>query len=82
MFDVQSLRRQFPSLTRLRDGVTPVFLDGPGGTQTPQSVIDAMVRYLTECNANHGGASRRASNRTRSSPRHWAVADLSMPLTR
>jgi cysteine desulfurase family protein (TIGR01976 family) len=56
MLDVQAIRRQFPSLGRTRDGITPVFLDGPGGTQTPQGVIDAMARYLTECNANHGGA--------------------------
>jgi cysteine desulfurase family protein (TIGR01976 family) len=54
MFDVQSLRRQFPAL-QSRGGVTPVFLDGPGGTQVPQRVIDAMVGYLTTCNANHGG---------------------------
>ena len=56
MFDVQSLRRQFPALQQSRDGVTPVFLDGPGGTQVPQRVIDAIVHYLTTCNANHGGA--------------------------
>src|SRR4051794_26470623 len=55
MFDVQSLRRQFPALQQSRGGLTPVFLDGPGGTQVPQRVIDAIVHYLTVCNANHGG---------------------------
>lgn len=30
--------------------------DGPGGTQVPDSVIDAVVRYYRESNANHGGA--------------------------
>jgi cysteine desulfurase family protein (TIGR01976 family) len=57
MFDVNALREQFPSLRRVRgaDGRVPVFLDGPGGTQVPQRVIDAMVRYLTTCNANQGG---------------------------
>jgi cysteine desulfurase family protein (TIGR01976 family) len=55
MFDVQSLRRQFPALQQSRDGLTPVFLDGPGGTQVPQRVIDAVVHYLRTCNANHGG---------------------------
>jgi cysteine desulfurase family protein (TIGR01976 family) len=33
----------------------PIYLDGPGGTQVPQCVLDAMIRYLTTCNANHGG---------------------------
>ena len=32
------------------------FFDGPGGTQVPDSVIDAVVRYYRETNANHGGA--------------------------
>jgi cysteine desulfurase family protein (TIGR01976 family) len=55
MLDVASLRRQFPALGRTVRGLPPVFLDGPGGTQVPQGVIDAMVHYLTTCNANHGG---------------------------
>ena len=55
MLDVTSLRQQFPALQRPRDGRIPIFLDGPGGTQVPQRVIDAMVHYLTNCNANHGG---------------------------
>src|SRR5258708_30547348 len=55
MLDVPALRRQFPALNAARDGVLPVFLDGPGGTQVPQRVIDAMVHYLQTCNANHGG---------------------------
>ena len=32
------------------------FFDGPGGTQVPDSVIDAVSRYYREANANHGGA--------------------------
>ena len=32
------------------------FFDGPGGTQVPESVIAAVVRYYRESNANHGGA--------------------------
>lgn len=57
MFDVNTLREQFPSLHRIRAAAarTPIFLDGPGGTQVPQRVIDAMVHYLTTCNANQGG---------------------------
>jgi cysteine desulfurase family protein (TIGR01976 family) len=55
MFDVQVSRRQFPALQRRVDSKESVFLDGPGGTQTPRRVLDAMVYYLTTCNANHGG---------------------------
>src|SRR5262249_39291075 len=77
MLDVPSLRRQFPALQGLRDGRPAVFLDGPGGTQVPQRVIDAMVRYLSTCNANHGGAfatSRESDRILRAA--HEAVADL------
>src|SRR5262249_24364970 len=31
------------------------FFDGPGGTQVPDSVIDAIAAYLREANANLGG---------------------------
>jgi len=77
MLDVPSLRQQFPALQRKRESVAPVFLDGPGGTQVPQRVIDAIVRYLTECNANHGGlfATSKESDAVLASA-HQAVADL------
>lgn len=77
MFDVQKCRRQFPALERTVNGQTPVFLDGPGGTQVPQSVLDAMVNYLTRCNANHGGAfttSRESDEILHAA--HQAAADL------
>lgn len=54
-FDSNAIRRRFPSLNIQRNGKLPIFLDGPGGTQVPDSVIDAMVGYLTNCNANQGG---------------------------
>src|ERR1700736_4183364 len=77
MFDVHSFRQQFPALQRMRDGQLPVFLDGPGGTQVPQRVIDAMVHYLTTCNANHGGffTTSRESDRILHSA-HEALADF------
>src|SRR5262245_15424548 len=77
MFDVASLRRQFPALHRARDGRLPIFLDGPGGTQVPRRVLDAMVAYLTTCNANQGGlfATSRDSDRVLQGA-HEAVADL------
>src|SRR6185437_8631619 len=49
--DIDAARAQFPALA---SGVT--FLDAPGGTQCPQSVIDAISAYLRESNANLGGA--------------------------
>jgi cysteine desulfurase family protein (TIGR01976 family) len=77
MLDVKSLREQFPALKCRRDGKLPIFLDGPGGTQVPQGVIDAMVNYLTSCNANHGGAfvTSRESDAILAEA-HQAVADL------
>jgi len=49
--DLQTVRAQFPALD---SGVA--FLDAPGGTQCPRSVIDAIAAYLRESNANLGGA--------------------------
>ena len=53
--DLSPLRRQFPSLEKIVNGRRRVFLDGAGGTQVPQSVINAMVEYLVLSNANYGG---------------------------
>jgi len=49
--DLAAVRARFPALS---SGVA--FLDGPGGTQCPQSVVDAIAGYLRESNANLGGA--------------------------
>ncbi|MBX9681431.1 MAG: cysteine desulfurase-like protein [Gemmataceae bacterium] len=77
MFEVASLRRQFPALQQSHDGRTPIFLDGPAGTQAPQQVIDAMVRYLTRCNANHGGVFRTSvESDAILDDAHQAVADF------
>ena len=48
-------RRQFPALSRRVGDRLAAFFDGPGGTQVPQRVIDAMGHYLAHQNANHGG---------------------------
>lgn len=46
------IRSQFPALKRL-EGAHPVaYFDGPGGTQVPQRVADAMSKYLLHHNAN------------------------------
>jgi len=48
--------QQFPALKRQEDGKSFVFLDGPAGTQVPQSVIDAISSYYQNSNANAHGA--------------------------
>jgi cysteine desulfurase family protein (TIGR01976 family) len=49
-FDVEAVRARFSALQ------TPLaFFDGPGGTQVPDSVIDAVSAYFRESNANVGG---------------------------
>ena len=54
--DLTWVRSQFPSLAQSVNGHPAVFLDGPGGTQVPQRVIDAISDYLTQSNANTCGA--------------------------
>ena len=54
--DLGWVRSQFPSLTRKVNGNPAAFLDGPGGTQVPQRVIDAISDYLSTHNANTAGA--------------------------
>lgn len=53
--NVDQLRRQFPALQRQIDGSQPVYFDGPGGTQFPERVIDAISHYLRAGNSNLGG---------------------------
>ena len=48
--DVPAVRARFSALAR-----ELVFFDGPGGTQVPDEVIDAIARYLRESNANVSG---------------------------
>jgi len=48
--DVAAVRARFSALDR-----PTAFFDGPGGTQTPDSVVEAMASYLRESNANLGG---------------------------
>jgi cysteine desulfurase family protein (TIGR01976 family) len=49
-FDVEAVRARFSALRR-----DLAFFDGPGGTQCPDEVIDAIAAYLRESNANVGG---------------------------
>ena len=60
--DLAWVRAQFPSLAQTVAGKPAVFLDGPGGTQVPQRVIDAISDYLSRNNANTGGAYQTSRN--------------------
>lgn len=55
-FDPQTVRSDFPSLKRLHNKNPLIFLDGPGGTQVPESVIRAISNYYRRSNANTHGA--------------------------
>jgi len=54
-FDVAWVRAQFPALSRVINGHPVAYLDGPGGTQTPQRVLDAVRDYLVNHNSNTRG---------------------------
>jgi cysteine desulfurase family protein (TIGR01976 family) len=76
-FDVDAIRARFPALSLTHEGRPMAFFDGPGGTQVPETVIDAVSRYYRESNANHGGAfptSERSDAIVDDA--HAAVADL------
>jgi len=49
---VEQIRARFPALTRQHNGHSVAYFDGPGGTQVPQSVADAVADYLLHHNAN------------------------------
>ncbi len=63
--DLAWVRSQFPALAQTVNGHPAVFLDGPGGTQVPQRVIDAIANYLSRNNANTGGAYSTSRNTER-----------------
>jgi cysteine desulfurase family protein (TIGR01976 family) len=77
MLDLSQNRKYFPALEQTHDGQPVVFFDNPGGTQCPQSVIDAVSGYLSNDNANHGGAfatSQRSDAMLHDA--HQAMADM------
>src|SRR3712207_1467827 len=49
--DPHAVRPLFPALSR-----DAAFLDGPGGSQAPESVIEAIAGHLRHGTANDGGA--------------------------
>jgi cysteine desulfurase family protein (TIGR01976 family) len=75
--DLGWIRSQFPSLTLEVNGRQAAFFDGPGGTQVPQRVIDAVSSYFVAANANTHGAfltSRRSDEYIVAA--HNGMADL------
>jgi cysteine desulfurase family protein (TIGR01976 family) len=49
---VEAIRAQFPALARREGDAHVAYFDGPGGTQVPKSVAEAMTYYLLHHNAN------------------------------
>jgi cysteine desulfurase/selenocysteine lyase len=63
--DVDAIRQQFPALNRLVKGRPLVYFDNAATSQKPQAVIDALVDYYTNMNANvHRGIHTLAEEAT------------------
>ena len=52
MMSAEEIRRCFPALARTHNGYPVAYFDGPGGTQVPRAVVEAMNDYLYRHNAN------------------------------
>ena len=52
MMSIEEIRRCFPALARSYLGNPVAYFDGPGGTQVPRAVVEAMNDYLYHHNAN------------------------------
>lgn len=77
MLDPQHIRPLFPALATEVAGRAAVFFDAPGGTQVPQTVIDAISNYLISSNSNQHGSfitSQRTDETVAAA--HAAIADL------
>lgn len=75
--DLAWIRAQFPALAQEINGQPVIFFDGPGGTQVPQQVIDAITNYLIFSNANtHGAFVTSARTDEVIAAAHAAMADL------
>jgi cysteine desulfurase family protein (TIGR01976 family) len=71
------IRAGFPALARVYGGHRVAYFDGPGGTQTPSAVVEAMSDYLVHHNANtHWGFPTSAETDAALSYARQAVADF------
>src|SRR5207247_9209226 len=52
MMSTDEIRQRFPALARTHNGYSVAYFDGPGGTQVPRTVVEAMEDYLYHHNAN------------------------------
>src|SRR5258708_17798263 len=52
MMSIEEIRQHFPALARTHNGYPVAYFDGPGGTQVPRTVVEAMNDYLYHHNAN------------------------------
>jgi cysteine desulfurase family protein (TIGR01976 family) len=76
-FDPSAVRPLFPALAEEVQGRPAVFFDAPGGTQVPQSVIDAISSYLAHSNANlHGAFVTSQRSDVTVTAAHQAMADM------
>ena len=76
-FDISWVRAQFPALTSGPRAGSEVFFDGPGGTQVPHQVIQAVSAYLAGSNANlHGPFRTSRESDGVVEEAHRAAADL------
>jgi cysteine desulfurase / selenocysteine lyase len=65
MFDIETVRKDFPILQRQVHGKPLVYLDNAATTQKPSQVIDALVHYYEYYNANiHRGIHTLAEEAT------------------
>jgi cysteine desulfurase family protein (TIGR01976 family) len=53
-YPIGKIRSAFPALSRVVGNESAIFFDGPGGSQVPKSVADAVSKYLLHQNANTG----------------------------
>ncbi len=53
-FTLDRVRAQFSALHQSHNGLPVTFFDGPGGSQVPESVLEAMMSYLGHHNSNLG----------------------------
>ena len=49
---IEEIRRSFPALERRQNNFPVAYFDGPGGTQVPRAVVEAMTDYLFHHNGN------------------------------
>src|SRR5256714_3826158 len=52
MTSTDEIRQRFPALARTHNGYSVAYFDGPGGTQVPRKVVEAMTDYPSHHNAN------------------------------